>query len=420
MRGGHGWLLPGLVAATFLSLLHYLSFSPLLPAIAAELHLDVGTLGQLPAAIGVGAAFIGLAAGPLADRYGKRHTLLLGVLALVVSSAGLAFLPGLALLPAIALLAALGRATVYPLALAIASAEYEGDLQRRAVSRITSSLGPAPILGVPLVTAVATMFDWRAAWLALSVLTAVALLWLWRVLQRPGGWQSTLASRPLARPLFAAYAPLLRHRPSMALVGGTFALGAGGWIVWTYLGAFVIQRHGFTTQEAGWVWTIVGIGLFAGSILVGGPLGRAPQHALFSVAALGAGACLGLAMLLPVNGWLAAAIVGVGTLLHGATQVVTAIWLPKSAPTGRAATMTLRGAASSLGAAGGAALGGVLLSVADFAALGASAIVFCALGAALGWWAHTPVGRTEQPQAIAAVRALGGSSIPSSATHAAT
>ena len=47
--------------------------------------------------------------------------------------------------------------------------------------------------------------------------------------------------------------------------------------------------------------------------------------------------------------------VGAGTLLHSITQVVTAVWLPRSAPTGRAATMTLRGAASSLGAAGGAA-----------------------------------------------------------------
>src|SRR4029453_3840989 len=62
----------------------------------------------------------------------------------------------------------------------------------------------------------------------------------------------------------------------------------------------------------GWVWTIVGIGLFAGSILAGGPLGRAPLHALFSVAALSAGVFLGLGVLLPVTGWLGAGLSGGG------------------------------------------------------------------------------------------------------------
>src|SRR5438874_495165 len=135
--GANRWVLPGLVAVAFLSLLHYLAFSPLLPAIAADVHLEIGQLGQLPAAIGLGASLIGLIAGPLADQYGKRRTLLSGVLALVAASAVLALVPGLAALALVAILAAIGRATVYPLSLAIASDEYEGEALRRAVSRIT-------------------------------------------------------------------------------------------------------------------------------------------------------------------------------------------------------------------------------------------------------------------------------------------
>src|SRR5215471_18554884 len=177
----NGCLLPGLVAATFLSLLHYLAFSPLLPAIAADLHLEIGQLGQIPAAIGLGASLISLIAGPLADRYGKRRTLLSGVLALVAASAVLALTPGLAALALVAILAGVGRATVYPLALAIASGEYDGDAQRQAVSRITVGLGAAPILGVPLVTTVATALGWRAAWLTLALATGLAYAWLWAV-----------------------------------------------------------------------------------------------------------------------------------------------------------------------------------------------------------------------------------------------
>ncbi len=415
------WVLPGLVAATFLSLLHYLAFSPLLPAIAADLRVEVGQLGQLPAAIGVGAAIIGLLAGPLADRYGKRRTLLIGVLALVASAAGLAVLPGLAALPLVALLAAVGRATVYPLALAITSAEYEGDAQRVAVSRVTSSLGAAPIIGVPLVTAVATALDWRAAWLALALVTAVALLCLWQVLRVARANRAPRTSRRAsAGRLFAAYAPLVRHRPSLALLGSTFTMSAGGWAVWTYLGAFVVQRHGFSMQEAGWAWTVVGVGLFSGTFLMGGRLGRGPLDRLFLVGALGAGACLGASVIVPMASWLAVGLIGAGTLLHGVTQVITAVWLPQSAPIGKAATMTVRGAASSLGAASGAALGGLLLASSGFAALGASAIAFCALAAALTLWGRTPNKRADEAQATAAVRLAGWLSMPARATHAAT
>jgi DHA1 family inner membrane transport protein len=384
------WLLPGLVTATFLSLVHYLSFSPLLPAIATDLHVEVGQLGQLPAAIGLGAAIVGLVAGPVADRYGKRRMLLIGLSALVGSSAALAFLPGLVALPIVALLAAIGRATVYPLALAIASAEYEADDQRRAASRITSSLGAAPIFGLPLVTLMASEFDWRAAWLALAVVTAAIYLWLVRVLRGPAG------PRPGARNL-TAYGPLIRHRPSLALLGGTFLMSSGGWAVWTYLGAFVVQRHGFTTQDAGWAWVVVGIGLFLGTLLAGTRFGRAPLDRLFAVGAVGAGVCLGLALVLPISGWFAVGLIGAGTLLHGVTQVVTAVWLPQTAPTGRAATMTLRGAASSLGAASGAALGGLLVAGAGFVAVGTSAIVFCVVAAAVAWWGRAPVARPSDP-----------------------
>jgi predicted MFS family arabinose efflux permease len=179
---------------------------------------------------------------------------------------------------------------------------------------------------------------------------------------------------------------LIGHRPSLALLIGTYLMGAGGWSVWTYLGAFVVQRHGFSTQEAGWAWTVVGIGLFVGSVLAGGRLGRVPLDVLYTLCAIAAGVCLGLAFVVPMASWCAIGLIGLGTLVHGITQVISALLLTQAAPTGRAVTMTLRGAASSLGSATGAAVGGLLLQSAGFAVVGASAIAFCAVAAGLAWW----------------------------------
>jgi predicted MFS family arabinose efflux permease len=324
--------------------------------------------------------------------------LLFGVLAFVASSTGLAFLSTPALLPLIAVLAAAGRATVNPLALAIASSEFEGEAARRAVSRVTSSLGAAPIVGVPVITSVATVFDWRAAWLALAAVTLVAFLGLWKVFRSTSGRGVQATERPTARDLMNGYAALCGHRPSLALLVGTFLMGAGGWTVWTYLGAFVVQRHGFSTQEAGWAWMVVGIGLFIGSVLAGGRLGRVPLDALYTTSAIAAGLGLGLAFVVPLGSWVAIGLIGLGTLLHGITQVISALLLTQAAPTGRAVTMTLRGAASSLGSATGAALGGLLLQNAGFTVVGASAIVFCVVAAGLAWWVRGAQAAVSRPR----------------------
>jgi predicted MFS family arabinose efflux permease len=75
----------------------------------------------------------------------------------------------------------------------------------------------------------------------------------------------------------------------------------------------------------------------------------------------------------------------VGTLLHGVTQVASAVLLSQETAGGHAATMTLRGSAQSLGAALGAGFGGAILPIAGFDALGIIALFCCAAGALLAW-----------------------------------
>ncbi len=377
------WLLPVLVAATFISLVHFVAFSPLLPLMASDLDMAVGVLGQVPAAIGLGAGMLGLVVGPLADRYGHRRAIILGLLALVVSSALLAVAPGAAILPLAAVLGAAGRATVYPVALAIAGARFDGDARRVAISRITTSLSIAPILGIPVLTALASEFGWRSGFLAAAVLTACLVLAVHAVVRDAKQTETDPAAH--VDGFVDAYRPVLAHRSTLGVIGATFLLSAGGWIVWTYLGAFAVEQHGFSTQQAGWAWLVVGCGLLVGGLLGGTRLGKAPLRPLLAVAAAGAGVCLAAGFLLPLTGWMAIAAIAVGTLLHGLTQVASAVLLSQETPAGHAATMTLRGSAQSFGAALGSAVGGVLLPWAGFTALGEFALLACVLGALLAY-----------------------------------
>jgi MFS transporter, DHA1 family, inner membrane transport protein len=391
-------LLPVLVTATFVGLVHYLVFSPLLPLMAGDFGVSVSLLGQVPAGIGLGAGILGLVLGPLADQYGHRRALAAGLLGLVASSTLLVVAPTPLLLPVAALLGAVGRATVYPIALAVATTSFEGDARRRAISRITTSLSVAPIVGVPALTAIAGGLGWRAAFLAAAAVTAGLVIVVNAVLPAPAN--SNPRDGAVRGNFGNVYGDALGHGSTRGVIGATFLLSAGGWLIWTYLGTFLIQRFVFSTADVGWAWLVVGLGLLAGGLAGGSPLGKAPLRPLLALAAVGAGICLGGAFGLALTGWLAVGIIALGTLLHGVTQVASAVLLSQEARGGHAATMTLRGSAMSLGAALGSGLGGAILPIAGFGALGLIALCCCSGGALLAW----PVffggeRRTEPPSA---------------------
>jgi predicted MFS family arabinose efflux permease len=150
----------------------------------------VALLGQIPALIMLLSTFLGLVIGPLADRYGYRRTLLVCLLAVVMSSMATGLAAKLPVLVLAALLGAVGRAAVMPVAQAIVVASFVKDAaRRRAVSRIQSGGPLAATLGIPLLTAIAVALQWRGAFIVVSGFALAVALILWR---------SSPATRPWA------------------------------------------------------------------------------------------------------------------------------------------------------------------------------------------------------------------------------
>jgi predicted MFS family arabinose efflux permease len=233
-------LVPTLTLATFINHLNVIAWNPFLPFIAADLGVAVELLGQVPALMMLLATFLGLVIGPLADHYGYRRTLCVGLLAVVTSSLATGLAATLPLLVLAALVGAVGRATIMPVAQAIVAISFADDTVRRhAVSR-TQSGGPlAATVGVPLLTASAAVLQWRGAFVVLSGLALATTLILWRILPRDeasGHGQVHLKS------ILAAYQPLVRHRASLTLIAAACLEHAGVWAMWTYYGVFYVQQ----------------------------------------------------------------------------------------------------------------------------------------------------------------------------------
>jgi predicted MFS family arabinose efflux permease len=243
------------------------------------------------------------------------------------------------------------------------------------MSAITGAIASSSVVGIPLLSALGETFGWRAAFLTLGVaglsgacLVAVALP-RGDVPQRRG---------PVRRPLLSEYAPLLRHRPVLALVLSS-ALRAVFWMgAVLYLGALFSERYGFGTGEVGLVYLASGIGYLAGSAAVGSWLGGSAPRATYAATTIGSGTLFELTFAAPFGAGVAVACVTLASFLAPFGWVTLAAMLSSETPAGQATTMVLAVSVYSLGAAIGGAAGGLLLAWGGYAALGVGLAVFAA------------------------------------------
>ena len=382
------WMVPALGLAGFVSLLNAMALGPLLPAMAADLGVGVALLGQVPALSMLLAAVLGLVIGPLADQYGYRRMLLAGLLAIVAGTLGTGLASNYTILLLVAAVGAVGRATIQPVSISIASAHFAGEARRRAISWVTAGVSGAPIAGIPLLTTIAALLDWRAAFVGLAVVALAVTALAWGTL-RP---DAPRAAAPLRLAgILAAYQPLLRHRPTLGLIAAALLGSAGIWSTWTYVGAFYAEQYGFSTQAIGWVYMVTGLGVLAGNLATGGRLGRLPLRPLVIVTRLLMSLFIAAMLLLPLHAFVSVGLLTLSTVMLGTGIVATSMLLTNESPAGRATTMTLNASALSLGTAVGSSLGGLLLTLGGYPALGMGAVVLSSASGAVIWWSRQRV-----------------------------
>lgn len=360
-------LVPTLALATFVNHLYLIAWNPFLPFIAEAQGVTVSVLGQIPAFMLLVSTFLGLVAGPLADSYGYRRALLVCLFAVVIGSLLTGLATALPVLFLAALFGSIARAAVMPVAQAIAAAYFAQDsARRRAVSRVQSGGPLAATLGVPCLTVIAAVLQWRAAFLAVSGLALGAALILRKTLRRDA---QKVGGHAQLKEVLGNYAPLFRRRATLILIVGACVENAGVNAMWTYYGAFYVHRYAFSAEWVGWVSLAAGLGVLVGQAVAGGRFGARPSL-LFVVGCAGSGTLIGLALMLPSPAAAAVALMAAGWLMHGLVMVSTVVLLVAEAPAGRATVLTLYGSAMNFGMALGAMLGGFILAWAGYFALG--------------------------------------------------
>ncbi len=119
-----------LCLSAFLAALNFFAPTPFYPQMAHDLQTTVPLLGQVVTLMALISAGLGLLAGPLADRYGYRWPLVIGLLAIAVGLLGTGLAPIYPVLLGLGVVMGLGDALAYSLPFAIATTYFSGIAQR--------------------------------------------------------------------------------------------------------------------------------------------------------------------------------------------------------------------------------------------------------------------------------------------------
>lgn len=226
--------------------------SGILPGMAHDLGVSIAAAGQLVTifafSYAVGSPLIAVATANV-----PRKALIIGAMAaFTLSNLAAAFAPGYAALAVARVLLALSAGTFMPASAGYASMMIAPDRRGRALSFIYSGMTIALVLGVPMGTLIAARLDWRATFIGVAALGAVALIGIITKLQRSPSPPAISLSRRLA---------VARRPDVLAVLLLTVLVLIGAFTVNTYFGAYLETL--FKTSPQGVAFTLFVIGVAA-------------------------------------------------------------------------------------------------------------------------------------------------------------
>jgi predicted MFS family arabinose efflux permease len=341
--------------------------SGILPGMAHDLGVSVAVAGQLVTifafAYAIGSPLVAVATANV-----PRRALLIGAMtAFTLANLLAALAPGYAWLAFARVLLALSAGTFMPASAGYASMTIAPERRGRALSFIYSGMTIALVVGVPLGTLVAARLDWRATFMGVAGLGALALVGI--VLKLP--------SSPTPPPISLSRRLAVARRPDvLAVLMLTVLVLIGAFAVNTYLGAFLETVFGISPQGVAATLFLVGIAAAVGNT-IGGHVADRWDKRRFLILATGMMVLAFSAVTLFADfapaAWAFAGVACAVTLwaLFGwslpAVQQVRLLAIdPHLAPI----TLSLNSSAIYLGAAIGAALGAATVQLTSLAMIG--------------------------------------------------
>ncbi|PKT72358.1 MFS transporter [Streptomyces populi] len=325
----------------------------LLPDVAGDLHISIPAAGHLVSAYALGVV-VGAPLLAAATARMPRRTVLIALMGLFVAGNALSALaPDQHWLLAARFLSGLPHGAFFGVGAVVATGLAAPERKARSVSLMFLGLTVANIAGVPAATLVGQHLGWRATFLGVSAIGAVAIASLFLLIPpvpgpTPGGG---------LRGELAALRPL----PVWLALGTTVAGFAALFAAYSYIAPMLTDAAGYTEGSVTPLLALFGVGATAGNLLGG----RLADHAMRATLFGGLASLVVVLAAFPVlmrTQWSAAAAV----LLLGTAAFVTGsplqLMVMEKAAAAPSLASSANQAAFNLANAGGAWTGGLALA----------------------------------------------------------
>ncbi|QRY60961.1 MFS transporter [Gordonia sp. PDNC005] len=354
----------------------------LIPAMATELGVSVGTAGLLTSTFAVGMVIGAPLLTALSRRWPARSTLILCILMFATTHVIGALTSAFSLLLATRVISAFANAGFLAVALGTATNLVPPHRKGRALSILLAGTTVATVVGVPAGALLGTALGWRTTFWAIAILCLPAAFGVLRGVPDTTDGAATKTSSPGLR---AEFRQLATPRLIVAMALGALINGAT-FAAFTFLAPIVTENAGLADAWVSVALVVFGIGSFLGVttagrlsdqrpgavLAVGGPL----LLAGWIVLAMVSSHPVALLALIFVQGFLSFAV--------GSTLITRVLYAAAGAPSMGGSFAT---AALNVGAAAGPMLGafglatglGTLAPVWVGSALTAVALVIMAL-----------------------------------------
>jgi DHA1 family bicyclomycin/chloramphenicol resistance-like MFS transporter len=228
-------------------------YLPAFPAMALAFGTDENHVQMTLAAYFLGLSIGQLAYGPVADRFGRRIPLLIGVGLFTVASVACAYAPNLEWLIGARFVQALGGCAGMVISRAVVSDKCDAVGSAKVFSQLMLVMGLAPILAPLLGGLLVNTAGWQSIFLALTGFSALAGLAVATGL--PESMPAHMPRQPLSGAL-RQYGRLLADRVFLghALTGGIAIAGMFAYIAGSPF--IIIKLYGVAAEHFGWLFGI--------------------------------------------------------------------------------------------------------------------------------------------------------------------
>ncbi|MCS6554762.1 MFS transporter [Curtobacterium flaccumfaciens] len=374
-----GWLSVTSVAlGSFVLVLSEFLPIGLLPAIADDLDVGIGTAGLMVVATGLVGAVAAPVVTVLTSRLDRRVVLVSLTVLLVIADGLAAIAPSFWVLLIARMLLGVGIGGFWAIGAGIAGRLVRPELTIRATSLITAGVSVATVVSLPLGALVSSLASWRLGFVIGGTLGLVALVLQLAMLPRIPAQQ---------RVRFATLGSLLRvPRARVGLIAAAFVFAAQ-FAAYTYIAPYLQQLVGVGPDTVTIALLVFGVAGIIGNFAAGFTLDRSVLGTIGASKFVLAAAVV----LLPL---LAHSVVGVFVLLvvwglvWGALPLGMQTWMSTASPAGSETGLALFVTTIQLALAAGSVLGGAAVSsfglAADFWLAGGVAIVGAVVLVAMG------------------------------------